>query len=352
MFRLAYPTLIQTRSSIRPLLLSTNRPIVRHSSAASSAESTHANGIVPVAVITGASRGIGRAIALQLARDGYDVALNDLPSNQMQLEGLSSEIIEQVGRRALVIPGDVSVEGDVRSLVDASTKTFGRLDVMVANAGIAVMEPLLQNKIEDWDRVIAVNLRGVYLCYKYAAQQMIEQGRGGRIIGASSVLGKVGNVAGIPLLGAYSAAKSGVRSLTQTAAGADDVIVLTVAQEWAQYGITVNAYAPGPVETDMRKPLPSFITPQEKQQTAENLHTVRGISLIPDEVIREAAERRMTKTDLGYLGTPEDIAGLVSFLASEKGRFITGQAVRHFITHIFIPRVSSLLFTFPFTDYD
>uniref|UniRef100_A0A8H7XUS8 NAD(P)-binding protein n=1 Tax=Psilocybe cubensis TaxID=181762 RepID=A0A8H7XUS8_PSICU len=316
MFRLAYPTLIQTRSSIRPLLLSTNRPIVRHSSAASSAESTHANGIVPVAVITGASRGIGRAIALQLARDGYDVALNDLPSNQMQLEGLSSEIIEQVGRRALVIPGDVSVEGDVRSLVDASTKTFGRLDVMVANAGIAVMEPLLQNKIEDWDRVIAVNLRGVYLCYKYAAQQMIEQGRGGRIIGASSVLGKVGNVAGIPLLGAYSAAKSGVRSLTQTAA-----------QEWAQYGITVNAYAPGPVETDMRKPLPSFITPQEKQQTAENLHTVRGISLIPDEVIREAAERRMTKTDLGYLGTPEDIAGLVSFLASEKGRFITGQAI-------------------------
>uniref|UniRef100_A0A8H7XQV3 Uncharacterized protein n=1 Tax=Psilocybe cubensis TaxID=181762 RepID=A0A8H7XQV3_PSICU len=286
-----FPSLVRLSASIRPCLYRSGRYNVPQFATVASYESTgHAGSVSPVAVVTGASRGIGRAIALQLARDGYDVALNDLPSNKIQLEGLSSEINEQTGQRTLVLPGDVSVEDDVKGLVEASTKDLGGVDVMIANAGVALLEPLLESNIDNWDRVVAVNLRGVFLCYKYAAQQMVKQGRGGRIIGASSILGKLGK----PFCGAYSATKFAVRSLTQT-----------TAQELAQHGITVNAYAPGPIETDM----------------------ISGIPMIPDEAIRHTIERNLTKTDLGYVGSPQDVAGLVSFLVSDKGRFITGQAI-------------------------
>ncbi|KAH9479105.1 Short-chain dehydrogenase [Psilocybe cubensis] len=288
-----FPSLVRLSASIRPCLYRSGRYNVPQFATVASYESTgHAGSVSPVAVVTGASRGIGRAIALQLARDGYDVALNDLPSNKIQLEGLSSEINEQTGQRTLVLPGDVSVEDDVKGLVEASTKDLGGVDVMIANAGVALLEPLLESNIDNWDRVVAVNLRGVFLCYKYAAQQMVKQGRGGRIIGR-------------PFCGAYSATKFAVRSLTQT-----------TAQELAQHGITVNAYAPGPIETDM----------------------ISGIPMIPDEAIRHTIERlsdseytirlqNLTKTDLGYVGSPQDVAGLVSFLVSDKGRFITGQAI-------------------------
>ncbi|PPQ88743.1 hypothetical protein CVT25_008550 [Psilocybe cyanescens] len=212
-----------------------------------------------VAVVTGASRGIGRAIALRLAKDGYDLALNDLPSNQSQLDKVGSEIVEHIGRRALVLTGDAAVEEDVKILVNKTAEDLGGVDVMVANAGIAVIGPLISQDTEAWDNIVRVNLKGPFLCYKYAAAQMIKQGSGGRIIGASSVAGKKG----MRTIGAYSATKFAVRGLTQTAA-----------QEWAQYGITVNAYAPGPIETDMK-----------------------------------------------------DVAGLVSYLVSDQGRFITGQAI-------------------------
>ncbi|PPQ80730.1 hypothetical protein CVT25_001850 [Psilocybe cyanescens] len=242
-----------------------------------------------VAVVTGASRGIGRAIALRLAKDGYDLALNDLPSNQSQLDEVGSEIVEHIGRRALVLTGDAAVEEDVKNLVAKTAEDLGGVDVMVANAGIAAIGALINQDTEAWDNIVRVNLKGPFLCYKYAAVQMIKQGSGGRIVGASSVAGKKG----MRNAGAYSATKFAVRGLTQTAA-----------QEWAQYGITVNAYAPGPIETDMAK----------------------GISFIPDEDLRRSAQETL-KTDLGFLGTPEDVAGLVSYLVSEQGRFITGQAI-------------------------
>ncbi|KAF4615564.1 hypothetical protein D9613_013004 [Agrocybe pediades] len=171
-----------------------------------------------VAVVTGASRGIGRAIALRLARDGYNIALNDLPSTTSGLDEVREAIAAQ-GRQVFVSAGDI-----------------GQEETMVANAGIAIIKPILETSVEDWDKTSNVNSRGVFLCYKLAAEQMIKQGRGGRIIGASSVAGKKG----MPYVASYSATKFSVRGLTHAAA-----------QEWAKHGINVNAYAPGPIETDM-----------------------------------------------------------------------------------------------------
>ncbi|KAH9479100.1 Short-chain dehydrogenase [Psilocybe cubensis] len=239
------------------------------------------------AVITGSSRGIGRAIALRLAHDGYDVALNDLPSSSSLVQELGEEIIRNTGRQAIVLTGDVSVEGDIIKLVDDVVEKLGGIDVMIANAGICFTKTIADTTTQEWDRINAINGRGTFLAYKYAAQQMIKQGRGGRIVGASSIAGKQG----WPYLSGYCATKFVVRSLTQSAA-----------QEWAKYGITVNAYAPGPIETDMLKVI-------------SNVDPNAGV------------EATAPTTALGVNGTPEDIAGLVSYLVSDQGKFITGQAI-------------------------
>ncbi|KAL1703276.1 hypothetical protein EV121DRAFT_292499 [Schizophyllum commune] len=233
-----------------------------------------------VAIVTGASRSIGRAIALRLAEDGLNVALNDLPSAKDRLEGVRDEI-EERGREALTVLADVSSESDVKRMVDKTAAHFGRLDVMVANAGTTV---------EDFHRLHGVNSLGLFLCYKHAALKMQELGnKSGRIIGASSGAGRIGH----PMTGVYSQTKFGVRGLTHA-----------FASELAQTGITVNCYCPGWVDTDMVRAISA------KSGDAEALYASAN-----------------ARTPVGRIGQPEDIANVVSFLASEKTDFITGTGI-------------------------
>ncbi|OSX59746.1 hypothetical protein POSPLADRAFT_1149702 [Postia placenta MAD-698-R-SB12] len=157
-----------------------------------------------VAIVTGAAQGIGRAIALRLADDHLEVAVNDLASKTDQLQELVSQI-QTRGGRSLAVPADVSKEDDVRDMIAMVVHEFGSLDVMVANAGISIIKPLIELSLGDFDKITSVNLRGVMLCYKHAAIQMIQQGRGGRILAMAST-------------SAYSATKFAVRGLTQSTA--------------------------------------------------------------------------------------------------------------------------------------
>ncbi|KAI0266333.1 acetoin reductase family protein [Gloeopeniophorella convolvens] len=246
--------------------------------------------IPKVALVTGAARGIGRAIALQLADDGFDVAVNDLP-NTPELDQTVAEI-EGKGRRSLAIPADVSLEVEVERMIQRAVGGLGSLDVMVANAGIVKYDAgILNCTVEDFDRIMAINARGTMLCYKHAAKQMISQGRGGRIIGASSGAGKQG----YDVITSYSASKFAVRGLTQAAA-----------RELGKHGITVNAYAPGTIDTRMM----------------DDFNTLYAEKLGPNAAATVAAT-----APIGRMGTPEDIAGLVSYIASEKSSFITGQSL-------------------------
>ncbi|KAJ3487423.1 hypothetical protein NLJ89_g11712 [Agrocybe chaxingu] len=246
-----------------------------------------------IALVTGASRGIGRSIALRLSRDGFKLALNDLPSSKGLLEEVQSQIIKN-GGQAMTVPGDVSVEKDVESMVGNVAETYGGLDVMVANAGIALVAPLLESTTQEFERVLSVNVIGVYHCYKYAALQMVKQGRGGRIIGASSVAGKQA----WPFISFYSASKFAIRGLTQSAA-----------LELGKHGITVNAYAPGGVKTPMLEGI------------AKDLGHIAnsGFSTSDGSLAIGTANGRHT--------TPEEIANLVAFLASKESEAITGQTV-------------------------
>ncbi|KAF8266244.1 hypothetical protein EI94DRAFT_1733651 [Lactarius quietus] len=238
-----------------------------------------------VALVTGAARGIGHAIALRLAHDGLDVAVNDKTSSP-ELDGLVREI-ESKGRRSLAVPGDVSLETEVEKIVQKVAQDLGSLDVMVANAAIVSFESLLNTTVENFDRLMAVNVRGTMLCYKHAGKQMISQGRGGRIIGACSVAGKQA----IEGDATYSASKFAVRGLTQSAA-----------RELGKYGITVNAYAPGAVKTALTDEMKARFGP-------DALSGLIGSSV---------AKR---------IGTPEEIADFVSYIASDGSRFITGQSI-------------------------
>ncbi|KAF8266242.1 acetoin reductase family protein [Lactarius quietus] len=242
-----------------------------------------------VALVTGASQGIGRAIALRLASDGFDVALNDVPAREAMLGTAAGEVAAR-GRRAHCILADVSSEEQVEKMVAEAVRNLGGLDVMVANAGISLMKSFLDTTVEDLDRILSVNLRGTFLCYKYAGKQMMAQGRGGRIIGACSGTGKQGQAS----LSAYSASKFGIRALTQCAA-----------LEFGKHAITVNAYAPGPVKTPMWDDLEI------------GLGTPPGV--LEEQLSKSAA--------VGYVGVPNDVAALVSFLASKDSHLLTGQAI-------------------------
>jgi len=246
-----------------------------------------------VAVVTGACQGIGRGIALRLAKDGLDVAVNDIPANASKLDDVVSEI-EKHGRRAVAVTGDVSVESDVDNLIAVTVRELGGVDVFVANAGVNLLRSILDTSVEQWERLMNINARGVFMGYRAAARQMIKQGRGGRIIGACSVAGKkaYGNQA------VYSASKFAVRGLTQAAAA-----------EWGPHGITVNAYAPGIIETPM-------------------VHThAMEMKASGDDPNEEWLKNAVNETPVRSLGSPEDIAGLVSYIASEESKFVTGQAI-------------------------
>ncbi|KAJ7040934.1 hypothetical protein C8F04DRAFT_1253443 [Mycena alexandri] len=242
-----------------------------------------------IALVTGAAQGIGRAIALRLADDGFDVAVNDLSPNSQVLDALVDEI-KQKGRESFIFVADVSEEEQVKEMVEEVVKKLGGLDVMVANAGVVGprLARLTDLSAEQWDRVMNINARGTFLCYKYAGLQMIAQGRSGRIIGASSVAGKKGLATQAP----YSASKFAIRGLTQAAA-----------LEFGPHGITVNAYAPGAVDTPM----------------------LTTGSPDPVALLSRASFKEMSP--LKQIGTAEDIANLVSFIASKESQFITGQSI-------------------------
>jgi 3-oxoacyl-[acyl-carrier protein] reductase len=233
-----------------------------------------------VAVVTGGSRGIGRAIAVALAQSGADVVIF-YAGNHTAAEETVSEI-QKAGRKGLALQVDVSKAEQVDNAFKQVLEEFGRVDILVNNAGITRDNLLMRMKEEDWDQVIDTNLKGVFLCTKAVTRAMIKQRRG-RIINISSVVGVIGN----PGQANYVAAKAGVIGFTKT-----------MAKELASRGITVNAIAPGFIETDMT----AVLDEQYKKAMLE---------LIP----------------LGRFGKAEDVAEAVKFLASDAASYITGQTL-------------------------
>ncbi|MEO1068093.1 MAG: 3-oxoacyl-[acyl-carrier-protein] reductase [Cyanobacteria bacterium J06638_6] len=230
-----------------------------------------------VALVTGASRGIGRAIAIALAAAGAQVVVNYARSSTAADEVVAA--ITQAGGTAIAIQADVSQADQVDSLISNTIEKFSRVDILINNAGITRDTLLLRMKPEDWQAVIDLNLTGVFLCTRAVSKLMLKQ-RSGRIINIASVAGQMGN----PGQANYSAAKAGVIGFTKT-----------IAKEMASRSVTVNAVAPGFIETDMTGELPN---------------TADILKFIP----------------LGRFGQPEDIAGMVRFLAADPAAaYITGQ---------------------------
>lgn len=233
------------------------------------------------ALVTGASRGLGKAIALALGQVGADVAVNDLPQQAVPAQGVISEL-RTLGRRAVWVPFDVADVEAVNAAVDRLEREFGPIDILVNNAGIN-RDGLMRNASKaDWDAVLSVNLSGSFHCMQALLHRM--RGRGwGRVINIASVVGKTGFV-GTPY---YAASKAGVMGLTRSAA-----------VEVARHGVTVNAVAPGYVETELITPLP--------------------------EKVRESLLDRVA---VGRFARPEEIAFLVVFLASDAASYITGASL-------------------------
>lgn len=232
------------------------------------------------ALVTGASRGIGREIALELARQGANVAVNFSGSEQLANEVVDT--IKALGRESFAVQANVSNSDAVTDMVKKVVDQFGTLDILVNNAGITRDNLLMRMKEEDWDAVIDTNLKGVFLCTKAVSRQMMKQ-RTGRIINISSIVGVSGNAGQAN----YVAAKAGVIGLTKT-----------TAKELATRGITVNAVAPGFITTDMT-----------------------------DKLNEELKAEMLKQIPLGRLGDPDDIAKVVVFLASEDSRYMTGQTL-------------------------
>jgi len=231
-----------------------------------------------VAIVTGSGRGIGRAIALKLAEVGATVVVNDIDE---AVKGVAEEI-EAMGRKSLPILADVSLSSDVARLVEETKSSYGRIDILVNNAGINRDQLLLRMSEEDWDKVLNVDLKSVFLCTKAVLRPMAKQ-RWGRIISISSIVGIVGNKGQAN----YASAKAGIIGFTRT-----------IAKEVASHSITVNAIAPGFIDTEMTQRLKEEWKQELKRQ-------------IP----------------LGDFGSPRDVAEAVAFLASDEAKYITGQVL-------------------------
>ena len=233
------------------------------------------------AIVTGAARGIGRAVALNLAESGVSLVLNYYQNEEAAL-GLVKEI-DALGGRCVLVQGDVSNPGDAQKLIDSALENFNELDILINNAGINKDNLLIRMKEEEFQRVVDVNLLGTFYCTKYASKIMMKK-RFGRIVNVSSVVGIAGNAG----QSNYAASKAGIIGFTKS-----------VAKELATRNITVNAIAPGYIKTDMT-----------------------------DRLSEEQKDRILSRVPLGRFGLPEDVANMVNFLISDKADYITGQVFR------------------------
>jgi 3-oxoacyl-[acyl-carrier protein] reductase len=232
-----------------------------------------------VALITGAAQGIGKSVALLLAQNGADIVVSDI--NLEKAEETAKEI-ESIGSKAIAIKVDVANLKDVERMVESILEKFGKIDILVNNAGITRDKLILRMTEEDWDAVLNVNLKGTFNCTKAVVRHMAKQ-RSGKIVSIASVVGEMGNAGQVN----YAASKAGVIGLTKT-----------IAREFAQRRINVNAIAPGYIETPMTEVLPEKVKEELKR-------------LIPME----------------RLGKPEDVAEAVLFLVSEESNYITGHVL-------------------------
>ena len=230
-----------------------------------------------VAIITGGARGIGREIALRLAEAGATVVVSDVADAEP-----AAEEIRKMGHQSLAVAADVTSASDVAGMVEKVTAEYGRIDILVNNAGIARDQLLMRMSDEDWETVLNVNLKSVFLCTRAVLRQMVKQ-RWGRIVSISSIVGIVGN----PGQANYASSKAGIIGFTKT-----------IAREVGSRGITVNAIAPG------------FIVSKMTEQLSE-----------------EQKSEMLKRIPLGFLGTPRDVAEAVAFLSSEEARYITGQVL-------------------------
>jgi len=243
-----------------------------------------------IAIVTGASKGIGRAIALRLAKEGANVVIADVDKDEGEKV---AQMIREIGRDCLAVKCDVSNVQEVEDMVEKTMQKLGRIDILVNNAGVSSMAPMVELEEKDWDFNMDINAKGQFLCSRAVAKHMIKQ-RSGKIINNASLAAK----RGARFLAHYSASKFAVLGLTYT-----------MAIELAPYNITVNAVCPGIVETDMIR--------REWKWEGD----IRGMT--PDEVRNEVLGEIL----LGRLCQPEDVAGAVAFLASKDADYLTGQSI-------------------------
>lgn len=262
-----------------------------------------------VALVTGAGgkNGIGRAIATRLAKEGADVAVNDITehpyaADQSDWQGLPDVVreIEAMGQRAISVVADVADAAQVKEMVDQTVAHFGKIDILVNNAGTIAGKdrvPVVDLAEEDWDRVQRVNVKGVFLCSQAVARHLIRQGTGGKIINMSSVTGKRGSAR----FAAYSASKFAVIGFTQS-----------LASELAPYQVNVNAICPGLVDTERFGHLASVLMPE---------------NLSADEQLAEYARRSEAAVPIGRLAEGADVAKMAAFLASDEAAYLSGVSI-------------------------